>query len=105
MLYTCIFSVLCSLLCALGAGIVFIIKKENRLIDSFLHAFASGVMIASSIFSLLIPAVDYCDELGLKDYIILPSCFLFAGSLILLLDFFTKKKTIGQLIKQCLLRE
>lgn len=63
--------------------------------DSFLHGFASGVMIASSIFSLIIPAINYSSELNLPDYIILPMCFLVFGILYFILELITKQKGNG----------
>ena len=43
----------------LGAACVFIMKKElNQLVNKALLGFASGVMIAASVWSLIIPAID-----------------------------------------------
>ena len=44
---------------ALGAGCVFFMKGNmNRLVQKALTGFAAGVMVAASIWSLLIPAMD-----------------------------------------------
>ena len=44
---------------SLGAGIVFLFpKKEGILIQKILYGFAAGVMIASSIWSLILPALE-----------------------------------------------
>ena len=50
---------------ALGSAMVFFMKKEmNPKIEKVLLGFASGVMIAASIWSLLIPAIDMAEQKG-----------------------------------------
>ena len=49
----------------LGSGTVFFLKNEIK--DSFqklLLGFASGVMIAASVWSLIIPAIDSSEAMG-----------------------------------------
>lgn len=51
---------------ALGAAVVFFMKRENEsenMQKAFL-GFAAGVMIAASVWSLLIPAIDEAESLG-----------------------------------------
>ena len=49
----------------LGSGMVFLMKnKINKKIEKLLLEFASGVMIAASIWSLIIPALDMAEEQG-----------------------------------------
>lgn len=49
----------------LGSGMVFFLKnKINPLLQKALLGFASGVMIAASIWSLLIPAIEMSEEAG-----------------------------------------
>ena len=91
MLFAFLFAMLCFFLTCLGGSIVFFVKKNNEKINAFLHSFASGVMIASGIFSLIIPAISYCNDLNVLDYIILPVCFIFAGMVIYVLECFSKK--------------
>lgn len=43
---------------ALGAAIVFVAKDISRKVFDGMLGFASGVMIAASIWSLLIPAIE-----------------------------------------------
>lgn len=44
---------------SLGAAMVFLLKKEiNPKIQKLLLGFASGVMIAASIWSLILPSVE-----------------------------------------------
>ena len=50
---------------ALGAGCVFFIKNElNEKLMKALLGFASGVMIAAAVWSLLIPAMDLSSNMG-----------------------------------------
>lgn len=93
MLYAIIFSVMCAFLSCLGAVTIFFIKDLNSKLESFLHAFAGGVMVSSSIFSLIIPSIEYCVQLSLKSYIILPICFGFAYLLLLILNSTTKSSS------------
>ena len=50
---------------ALGSACVFLMKKElSRKIHRALTGFAGGVMVAASIWSLLIPAMNQCADQG-----------------------------------------
>ncbi len=50
---------------ALGSACVFFMKKElGRTVQRALTGFAGGVMVAASIWSLLIPAMDQCKDRG-----------------------------------------
>ena len=58
----------------LGALCVYFIKKEfNAKIIYILNGFAAGVMIAASIWSLLIPAMEYESSLSLGAFAFLPA--------------------------------
>ena len=47
----------------LGAAMVFFMRKEmNDKLQKALLGFASGVMIAASVWSLLIPAIEMAEE-------------------------------------------
>ena len=49
----------------LGAGMVFLMKnKINKKIEKLLLGFASGVMIAASVWSLLMPSIEMAGEQG-----------------------------------------
>ncbi|HRT82447.1 MAG TPA: ZIP family metal transporter, partial [Oscillospiraceae bacterium] len=49
----------------LGAGMVFLMKKDMKpVVQKFLLGFAGGVMIAASVWSLLIPAIEMTRESG-----------------------------------------
>lgn len=50
---------------SLGAACVFVMKKEmNHKLQKALTGFASGVMVAASIWSLIIPALEQCEHMG-----------------------------------------
>ena len=49
----------------LGAAMVFLMKKEmNKKVEKILLGFASGVMIAASVWSLLIPSIEMAETQG-----------------------------------------
>ena len=48
-----------------GSAFVFFMKGEmNRTLQRSLTGFASGVMVAASIWSLIIPAIEHCESMG-----------------------------------------
>lgn len=50
---------------SLGAACVYVMRKEmNVFINKMLLGFASGVMIAASVWSLIIPAIDMSSDMG-----------------------------------------
>ena len=54
----------------LGAACVFIMKKEiNELVNKGLLGFASGVMIAASVWSLIIPSLNMSSNMGKLSFI------------------------------------
>lgn len=71
----------------LGAGTVFVLKKAmgDRLQKALL-GFASGVMIAASVWSLLIPAIEMAAESGKAAWIPATVGFLLGMGFLLLLD-------------------
>ncbi len=53
------------LMTTLGAAIVFLFKKQNTgSTQKIFLGFAAGVMIAASVWSLLIPAIEEAESLG-----------------------------------------
>ena len=69
---------------ALGAGCVFFLKGAlNRTVQRGLTGFAAGVMVAASIWSLLIPAMEGAADMG--QYAFVPAVVGFwAGTIFLL---------------------
>ena len=55
---------------ALGAACVFFLKKElSPFLQKSLSGFAAGVMMAASVWSLIIPAIDQSENLGNLSFI------------------------------------
>ena len=71
----------------LGAFMVFFMKNNiNKILQKGLLGFASGVMIAASVWSLLIPAIDMADNQGIIAWFPATVGFLLGIMFLLLLD-------------------
>ncbi len=71
----------------LGAAMVFFMKnKINRKVERLLLGFAAGVMIAASIWSLLIPAMDMAEQQGKATWVPAAIGFSLGILFLLLLD-------------------
>ena len=76
----------------LGAACVFFMKKELNLnLQKLLSGFAAGVMIAASVWSLLIPAIDMAEAEGKGKLSFIPAAVGFGAGIgfLLLLDYVT----------------
>lgn len=74
----------------LGAACVFFMKKElNHLVQRSLTGFAAGVMVAASIWSLLIPAMEQSADMGSFAFIPAVAGFWLGILFLLLLDHIT----------------
>ncbi len=72
---------------SLGAGMVFFMKdKMNEHLQKLLLGFASGVMIAASVWSLLIPAIDMAEAEGMVSWVPALVGFLGGVGFLLILD-------------------
>jgi ZIP family zinc transporter len=72
---------------ALGSSMVFLMKnKINKKLEKILLGFASGVMIAASIWSLLIPSIDMAKEQNVVEWIPATIGFLSGIVFLLILD-------------------
>ncbi len=72
---------------SLGAAMVFILKKEMSLkLQKALLGFASGVMIAASVWSLIIPAIEMSADSNLPEWFPPAAGFLAGMGFLLLLD-------------------
>ena len=68
----------------LGAACVFFMRKEiNALVQKALSGFAAGVMVAASVWSLLIPAMDLSADMGKLAFV--PAAGGFAMGIVFLL--------------------
>ena len=79
----------------LGAACVFFMKKElNEKVQRSLTGFAAGVMVAASIWSLLIPAMDQSGEMGKLAFIPAVVGFWIGTVFLLLLDHAVDRKSV-----------
>ena len=72
----------------LGAAGVFFVKKDmgGRLQRGFL-GFAGGVMVAASVWSLLLPGIEFAEENGQISWLVMTGGFLLGVILLLLADY------------------
>lgn len=72
---------------SLGAACVFFMKNgSNRLVQKALLGFASGVMVAASVWSLLIPSIDMSEGMGKFAFLPAAIGFIFGILFLLLMD-------------------
>lgn len=77
------------LMTTLGAAIVFLFKgKMNDIVQKVFLGFAAGVMIAASVWSLLIPAIEQTEASGGIGWIPAAGGFILGGVFLYLLDIF-----------------
>lgn len=76
---------------ALGAALVFVFKNVNKKVLDVMLGLASGIMIAASFWSLILPAISLCEEMGKVPYIIPSTGFLCGGLFIILSDIILEK--------------
>lgn len=71
----------------LGAAMVFFFKREmSAVTQKVFLGFAAGVMIAASVWSLLIPAMEAAEEAGGSVFLPVGGGFVLGGVFLLLLD-------------------
>ena len=71
----------------LGAGMVFLMKnKINNKLEKTLLGFASGVMVAASVWSLLIPSIDMAKEQNMIEWLPATIGFILGIIFLLILD-------------------
>ncbi len=75
---------------ALGASCVFLMKKElNTAIQRALTGFAAGVMVAASVWSLILPAIEQSKHLGKLSFVPAVTGFCLGMVFLLFLDMVT----------------
>lgn len=76
---------------ALGAATIFLFKSINQKIMDAMLGFAAGVMISASIFSLILPSLEFAEQFnpGIHPMIVVVVGFIIGAGFILLLDVFT----------------
>ena len=70
----------------LGSSIVFFFKKTNKFIMNIMLSLSAGIMISSSFFSLLIPAIDISNDLGLITWLVIFIGFMSGGIILFIGD-------------------
>ena len=74
------------LMTALAAALVFFAKDVSRVVLDSLLGFAAGIMIAASIFSLIIPAIELSDDGSLPGWIVAGIGVLAGVAFIMVID-------------------
>ena len=75
------------LMTSLGAATIFFIRKDIKQdLQSIFLGFAAGVMIAASVWSLLIPAMEQAQALGMVAWLPAAGGFVLGAVFLLLLD-------------------
>lgn len=85
------------LMTSLGAAVVFLFRKEIKesVHKSFL-GFAAGVMIAASVWSLLLPAIEQAESSGSIAWVPAAGGFIFGAAFLLLMDKLIPHLHIGE---------
>ena len=79
-----------------GSAFVFFMKDKMPVkVQKSLLGFASGVMVAASVWSLLIPGMDLCADMGKLAVVPAAVGFLAGMALLLLIDRITPHLHIG----------
>ncbi len=83
---------------ALGAAIVFFFKKVNGLVLDAMMGLSAGVMISASFWSLLNPAINTANSLGMISWLVVSLGFLIGCIILIFSDimfgrFLSKKKS------------
>ena len=96
-LFGCLFTFFMT---ALGAAVVIIFKGNNSVkLKNILYGFASGVMLAASVWSLLIPSMEYSENLGIHPAIPSGGGFILGVVFILIFDKLINKLSLTKNIK------
>lgn len=73
---------------ALGAAVVFLFRqKASQALHRVMLGFAAGVMIAASMWSLLIPAIEKAEAMGLVGWLPAAGGFIFGILFLLAMDY------------------
>lgn len=76
---------------SLGAAIVFFVRNENEKLMKSLSGFAGGIMLSAAFWSLLKPAVEISDEVGLCSWLVISLGFMFGVLLLVGFDLICKR--------------
>ena len=85
---------------ALGSALVFFMKKELDVkIQKMLTGFAAGVMVAASVWSLLIPSMNSASDMGRLSFIPAVTGFCLGMLFLLLLDVVTPHMHLDETVE------
>ena len=77
----------------IGSALVFLLKNDiNYKIKNLIEGFAAGVMLAASIWSLIIPAIELSGDNPYTCYIPASIGFILGMTILMIFDHFTSKK-------------
>ena len=82
-------------LTAFGASIVFLTKNVSQTVLDSMLGFAAGVMIAASVWSLIIPSIDMTEAMGGIGWLPAATGFLVGGLFLRICDAFLPHLHIG----------
>ena len=94
------------LVTSLGASGIFFVKRDisGKWQNGFL-GFAGGVMIAASVWSLLLPGIEFAEENGQIGWLVMTGGFLLGVVTLLTADYFLKRWFRTQRNKKITLRK
>lgn len=77
----------------LGASMVFCFKKVNKTAINIMLSLSAGIMLASAIFSLLLPSIEQSEALFNNKFLVPAISFCAGGIFVILIDLFLDKIT------------
>ena len=92
--FTCLATVL-------GAAMVFFFREDLKpATQKIFLGFAAGVMVAASVWSLLIPSMEMAEEMGQSPALPVGGGFLLGGAFLMVLDRLTPISTSAAAIRK-----
>ena len=86
-LFSAVVLLLPALCTALGAAGVFLVRRADELrTRRMLCGMAAGIMLAASVWSLLIPSMEMAEEMGQSPALPVGGGFLLGGAFLMVLD-------------------
>ncbi len=70
----------------LGSSLVFFFKKVNKMVLDCMLSLSSGIMIAASFWSLILPSINMAEKLNMNKVLVTSLGFIMGGLLIVLID-------------------
>ena len=84
-------------LTSLGASLVFFISKKKEAAGGWMLGFAVGVMLAASVWSLLLPSISQAQETGQIPIVPAAGGFAAGALCLLLFDGFLERRTLSRI--------